>query len=59
MFADEPSGNLDSVNANELHHLFSELRSEFNQTFVIVTHNEHLADLSDRKVLMKDGLIVQ
>lgn len=59
VFADEPSGNLDSVNANELHHLFSELRSEFNQTFVIVTHNEHLADLSDRKVLMKDGLIVQ
>ena len=59
VFADEPSGNLDSVNANELHHLFSELRSEFNQTFVIVTHNEHLAELSDRKVLMKDGLIVQ
>ena len=58
VFADEPSGNLDSVNANELHHLFSELRSEFNQTFVIVTHNEHLAELSDRKVLMKDGLIV-
>ncbi|WP_426667773.1 ABC transporter ATP-binding protein [Mucilaginibacter sp. McL0603] len=59
VFADEPSGNLDSVNANELHHLFSELRSEFNQTFVIVTHNEHLAELSDRKILMKDGLIVQ
>jgi lipoprotein-releasing system ATP-binding protein len=59
VFADEPSGNLDSVNANELHHLFSELRNEFNQTFVIVTHNEHLAELSDRKILMKDGLIVQ
>ncbi len=59
IFADEPSGNLDSTNANELHHLFSELRNEFDQTFVIVTHNEHLADLSDRKVLMKDGLIVQ
>lgn len=59
VFADEPSGNLDSVNANELHHLFSDLRNEFNQTFVIVTHNEHLAELSDRKILMKDGLIVQ
>ncbi|HTK18949.1 MAG TPA: ABC transporter ATP-binding protein [Mucilaginibacter sp.] len=59
IFADEPSGNLDSTNANELHHLFRELRDEFHQTFVIVTHNEHLAELSDRKVLMKDGLIVQ
>ncbi len=59
IFADEPSGNLDSTNANELHHLFSDLRDEFNQTFVIVTHNEHLAELSDRKIFMKDGLIVQ
>ena len=59
IYADEPSGNLDSANANELHHLFSDLRDEFHQTFVIVTHNEHLAELSDRKVLMKDGLIVQ
>lgn len=59
IFADEPSGNLDSANANELHHLFSELRDEFHQTFVIVTHNEHLAELSDRMILMKDGLIVQ
>ncbi|HTD97662.1 MAG TPA: ABC transporter ATP-binding protein [Mucilaginibacter sp.] len=59
IFADEPSGNLDSTNANELHELFIKLRDEFDQTFVIVTHNEHLADLSDRKVLMKDGLIVQ
>ena len=59
IYADEPSGNLDSTNANELHHLFSDLRDEFHQTFVIVTHNEHLAELSDRKVQMKDGLIDQ
>jgi lipoprotein-releasing system ATP-binding protein len=58
IFADEPSGNLDSTNANELHLLFKELRDEFNQTFIIVTHNEHLADLADRKVMMKDGMIV-
>jgi lipoprotein-releasing system ATP-binding protein len=58
IFADEPSGNLDSTNANELHKLFKELRDEYNQTFIIVTHNEHLAELSDRKVLMKDGLII-
>jgi lipoprotein-releasing system ATP-binding protein len=59
IFADEPSGNLDSVNALELHELFIKLRKEFNQTFVIVTHNEDLANLSDRTVMMKDGLIVQ
>jgi lipoprotein-releasing system ATP-binding protein len=59
IFADEPSGNLDSTNARELHELFLQLRNEFNQTFVIVTHNEDLAALSDRKVLMKDGLITQ
>jgi len=59
IFADEPSGNLDSKNANELHELFIKLRNEFDQTFVIVTHNEHLAELADRKVLMTDGLIVQ
>lgn len=59
IFADEPSGNLDSTNARELHELFLQLRKEFNQTFVIVTHNEDLAALSDRKVLMKDGLITQ
>ncbi len=59
IFADEPSGNLDSANARDLHELFLRLRNEFDQTFVIVTHNEDLADLSDRKVLMRDGLIVQ
>jgi lipoprotein-releasing system ATP-binding protein len=59
IFADEPSGNLDSTNARELHELFVRLRNEFNQTFVIVTHNEDLANISDRKVLMVDGLIVQ
>jgi len=58
IFADEPSGNLDSANSLELHELFFKLRDEFNQTFVIVTHNEALADLSDRTVSMKDGLIV-
>lgn len=58
IFADEPSGNLDSANARELHELFIKLRKEFNQTFVIVTHNEELANISDRKVLMVDGLIV-
>jgi len=59
IFADEPSGNLDSNNARELHELFIRLRNEFNQTFVIVTHNEDLAALSDRQLLMKDGLIIQ
>lgn len=55
VFADEPSGNLDSKNAEELHHLFFELRKKLNQTFVIITHNEHLADMSDRKLVMQDG----
>jgi lipoprotein-releasing system ATP-binding protein len=59
IFADEPSGNLDSVNALELHELFVRLRKDFNQTFVIVTHNEDLAAMADRTVLMKDGLIVE
>jgi lipoprotein-releasing system ATP-binding protein len=57
IFADEPSGNLDSANSLELHKLFIRLRDEFNQTFVIVTHNEELANMSDRTVLMKDGLV--
>lgn len=58
VLADEPSGNLDSANAAALHQLFVRLRDEFNQTFVIVTHNEHLAEISDRVVTMKDGLII-
>ncbi len=58
ILADEPSGNLDSNNARDLHQLFFELRDKFNQTFVIVTHNEELADLSDRKIIMKDGVII-
>lgn len=59
IFADEPSGNLDSNNARDLHELFVRLRTEFKQTFIIVTHNEELANISDRKVTMKDGLIEQ
>ena len=58
IFADEPTGNLDSANANELHQLFFDLRSQFNQTFLIVTHNEELACKSDRVLHMKDGKIV-
>ena len=58
IFADEPSGNLDSENAKELHHLFFKLRDLYGQTFVIVTHNESLAEMADRKILMKDGHIV-
>lgn len=58
ILADEPSGNLDSENAAGLHQLFVTLRDNFQQTFVIVTHNEHLAKTSDRVVSMKDGLIV-
>lgn len=57
IFADEPSGNLDSQNSEELHKLFFDLRDRFNQTFVIVTHNESLANMADRKLVMKDGLI--
>ena len=58
IFADEPTGNLDSANARELHQLFFDLRKQFNQTFLIVTHNEELAQLSDRVLHMKDGKIV-
>ena len=58
VMADEPTGNLDSVNAKELHQLFFDLRDKFNQTFLIVTHNEELAQLSDRILHMKDGKIV-
>ena len=58
VFADEPTGNLDSANAKELHRLFFDLRDKFNQTFLIVTHNEELAQLSDRVLHMKDGKIV-
>lgn len=58
IFADEPSGNLDTVSAENLHQLFFKLRDEFGQTFVIVTHNEGFADMADRKLVMKDGLIV-
>lgn len=57
VFADEPSGNLDSDTAKHLHQLFFDLRREFGQTFVIVTHNEELANMADRKIVMKDGLI--
>ena len=57
IFADEPSGNLDTVSAENLHQLFFKLRDEFGQTFVIVTHNEELADMADRKLVMVDGQI--
>ena len=57
IFADEPSGNLDTTSAENLHQLFFQLRDEFGQTFVIVTHNEDLADMADRKIVMADGQI--
>lgn len=58
LLADEPSGNLDTENKNELHGLFFRLRDEFNKTLVIVTHDMHLAEMADRMVSMKDGLVV-
>ena len=58
IFADEPSGNLDSVNAEELHQLFFKLQKEFNQTFIIVTHNQSLAEMADRKIDITDGVLL-
>lgn len=58
IFADEPSGNLDSENAQHLHQLFFKLRDELKQTIVVVTHNETLANMADRKFVMKDGVII-
>jgi lipoprotein-releasing system ATP-binding protein len=58
VFADEPTGNLDSTHAKELHELFVQLRDDFQQTFLIVTHNEELASMSDRVLHMKDGRII-
>ncbi|MBO6516994.1 MAG: ABC transporter ATP-binding protein [Bacteroidia bacterium] len=58
ILADEPSGNLDTENANELHKLFFDLRDEFRQTFIIVTHNQELAESTDRKIVMRDGVLV-
>jgi lipoprotein-releasing system ATP-binding protein len=59
VLADEPSGNLDSANAGALHGLFLDLRNKFGQTFIIVTHNESLAAMADRKVVMRDGMIAE
>lgn len=58
VFADEPSGNLDTNTSRELHDLFFQLRNEYQQTFVIVTHNAELSDLTDRTISMKDGVII-
>ena len=57
IFADEPTGNLDNETSDEMHQLFLSLKNDFNQTFIIVTHNEDLAMLSDRKLEMKDGIL--
>jgi lipoprotein-releasing system ATP-binding protein len=58
VMADEPSGNLDAENARQLHELFFNLRKEFNQTFIVATHNEDLANMADRKLLMRDGKFI-
>ncbi|MGB0837288.1 MAG: ABC transporter ATP-binding protein [Flavobacteriaceae bacterium] len=58
IFADEPSGNLDSVSAKKLHELFFKLRDEMGQTFVIITHNDELGEMVDRKIMLKDGQVV-
>lgn len=58
VFADEPSGNLDSASSQELHQLLFDLRKDFKQTFIIVTHNEELAEMSDRRLEMKDGILI-
>ena len=58
VLADEPSGNLDSNNANDLHQLFVDLKNDFNQTFIIVTHNRQLAKLADRVIEIADGKII-
>ena len=58
ILADEPSGNLDSENAQSLYQLFQSLRNDFKQTFVIVTHNKEFAHLADRTAIMKDGVII-
>ncbi|MEE9350605.1 MAG: ABC transporter ATP-binding protein [Flavobacteriaceae bacterium] len=58
IFADEPSGNLDSASAKSLHELFFTLRNKYNQTFVIVTHNQELANMTDRKLEMRDGVLI-
>jgi lipoprotein-releasing system ATP-binding protein len=59
ILADEPSGNLDSANKKELHELFFKLRDNFNQTFLIVTHDKELAEMSDRKIMLADGLVIK
>ena len=59
IFADEPSGNLDTISAKNLHELFFTLRDKYNQTFVIVTHNQELANMTDRKIEMRDGIILE
>jgi len=58
VMADEPSGNLDAENARQLHELFFNLRKEFDQTFIVVTHNEELATMADRKLVMRDGKFI-